>query len=185
MWKIQKKTQIKAGTNRPASINAKNIPTSPSPDPSLMKCMNTHIPPIHVSLIYVFTDFTNWAWYRPGVGKYRPEDIDPTICTHVVYGFAVLDSNNLIIKPHDSWADLDNQFYKKVTSLKKYGIKVTVAIGGWNDSLGGKYSKLVNNPAARAKFVSHVVEFVEKHGFDGLGMYVCIFLKKSICISSK
>ena len=141
--------------------------------------------PNHVSLIYIFTDFTNWAWYRPGVGKYRPEDIDPTICTHVVYGFAVLDSNNLIIKPHDSWADLDNQFYKKVTSLKKYGIKVTVAIGGWNDSLGGKYSKLVNNPAARAKFVSHVVEFVEKHGFDGLGMYVCIFLKKSICISSK
>jgi len=114
--------------------------------------------------------FTNWAWYRPGVGKYRPEDIDPTICTHVVYGFAVLDSNNLIIKPHDSWADLDNQFYKKVTSLKKYGIKVTVAIGGWNDSLGGKYSKLVNNPAARAKFVSHVVEFVEKHGFDGLDL---------------
>ena len=89
-----------------------------------------------------------------------------------------MDSNNLIIKPHDSWADLDNQFYKKVTSLKKYGIKVTVAIGGWNDSLGGKYSKLVNNPAARAKFVSHVVEFVEKHDFDGLGMYVCIFLKK-------
>ena len=89
-----------------------------------------------------------------------------------------MDSNNLVIKPHDSWADLDNQFYKKVTSLKKYGIKVTVAIGGWNDSLGGKYSKLVNNPAARAKFVSHVVEFVEKHGFDGLGMYVCIFLKK-------
>ena len=81
-----------------------------------------------------------------------------------------MDSNNLIIKPHDSWADLDNQFYKKVVSLKKYGIKVTVAIGGWNDSLGGKYSRLVNNPAARAKFVSHVVEFVETHGFDGLGM---------------
>merc|ERR1711936_998658 len=114
--------------------------------------------------------FTNWAWYRPGIGKYKPEDIDPTICTHVVYGFAVLDSNNLVIKPHDSWADLDNQFYKKVTSLKRYGIKVTVAIGGWNDSLGGKYSRLVNNPAARAKFVSHVVEFVEKYGFDGLDL---------------
>jgi len=114
--------------------------------------------------------FTNWAWYRPGLGKYRPEDIDPSICTHVVYGFAVLDSNNLVIKPHDSWADLDNQFYKKVTSLKRYGIKVTVAIGGWNDSLGGKYSKLVNNPAARAKFVKHVVEFIETHGFDGLDL---------------
>ena len=56
-------------------------------------------------------DFTNWAWYRPGVGKYIPEDIDPSLCTHVVYGFAVLDSNRLVLKPHDSWADIDNSMY--------------------------------------------------------------------------
>ena len=53
-------------------------------------------------------DFTNWAWYRPGIGKYIPEDIDPSLCTHVVYGFAVLDSSRLVLKPHDSWADIDN-----------------------------------------------------------------------------
>ena len=73
-------------------------------------------------LIQVVCYYTNWAWYRPGIGKYKPEDIDPTICTHVVYGFAVLGSNGLI-KPHDSWADLDNEFYKKVTALKRYVIK--------------------------------------------------------------
>ncbi len=52
--------------------------------------------------------FTNWAWYRPGVGKYKPEDIDPELCTHIVYGFAVLDYSNLVIKAHDGWADFDN-----------------------------------------------------------------------------
>ena len=52
--------------------------------------------------------FTNWAWYRPGVGKYRAEDVDPSLCTHIVYGFAVLDSSSLKIKPHDTWADIDN-----------------------------------------------------------------------------
>ena len=52
--------------------------------------------------------FTNWAWYRPGIGKYKPEDIDFKLCTHIVYGFAVLDSNNLVLKTHDSWADIDN-----------------------------------------------------------------------------
>jgi chitinase len=62
----------------------------------------------------------------------------------VVYGFAVLDSNKLVIKPHDSWADLDNQFYQKVTFLKQHGVKVLIAIGGWNDSKGNKYSRLVN-----------------------------------------
>ena len=57
-----------------------------------------------------------------------------------------------------------------MTALKAKGIKVTIAIGGWNDSLGDKYSKLVNNPAARRKFVNHVVDFVLEHGFDGLDL---------------
>ena len=50
--------------------------------------------------------FTNWAWYRPGLGKYRAEDVDPELCTHIVYGFAVLDSNTLLMKSHDPYADL-------------------------------------------------------------------------------
>ncbi|KAF2898205.1 hypothetical protein ILUMI_07967 [Ignelater luminosus] len=114
--------------------------------------------------------FTNWAWYRQGIGKYVPDDIDPSLCTHITYGFAVLDSNSLTIKPHDSWADIDNDFYKKVTSYRSYGIKVLIALGGWNDSLGNKYSRLVNDPQARARFVEHVSQFIEKWGFDGLDL---------------
>ena len=52
--------------------------------------------------------FTNWAWYRPGIGKYTPDEIDASLCTHIVYGFAVLDPNKLTIRPHDAWADFDN-----------------------------------------------------------------------------
>lgn len=52
--------------------------------------------------------FTNWAWYRQGVGKYLPSDIDPDLCTHIIYGFAVLNGDEFIIKPHDTWADFDN-----------------------------------------------------------------------------
>ncbi|EFA10488.1 chitinase 10 isoform X1 [Tribolium castaneum] len=114
--------------------------------------------------------FTNWAWYRKGLGKYLPEDIDPDLCTHIVYGFAVLDFENLIVKAHDSWADFDNQFYKRVTGYKAKGIKVSLALGGWNDSQGDKYSRLVNNPAARARFIKHVLQFLEKWNFDGLDL---------------
>lgn len=53
---------------------------------------------------------------------------------------------------------------------KRYGIKVSLAIGGWNDSAGDKYSKLVNDPAARARFITHVVNFLQKYGFDGLDL---------------
>ena len=62
------------------------------------------------------------------------------------------------------------EYYKKVTEYQKFGIKVTVAIGGWNDSEGDKYSRLVNIPAARKKFIDHVLKFIEKHNFDGLDL---------------
>ena len=114
--------------------------------------------------------FTNWAWYRPGIGKYLPDHIDANLCTHIVYGFAVLNYDELTIKTHDSWADIDNKFYERVVEFKQKGVKVTLAIGGWNDSAGDKYSRLVRNPAARAKFIKHVVEFLEKYGFEGLDL---------------
>lgn len=41
-------------------------------------------------------------------GKFLPEDVDTDLCTHVLYGFAVLDGSQLIIKSHDPWADIDN-----------------------------------------------------------------------------
>jgi len=120
--------------------------------------------------------FTNWATYRQtGSGKFDPEDIDHRICTHIIYGFAVLDSNTLLMKSHDPYADMSDGYsgkdmYRKVTEFKKHGIKVTLALGGWNDSKGDKYSRLVNNPAARAKFIEHAIKFIEKHDFDGLDL---------------
>ena len=68
------------------------------------------------------------------------------------------------------WADFDNKFYEQVTALKSDKRKVLLALGGWNDSKGDKYSRLVNSPASRAKFIEHAVQFIEKHNFDGLDL---------------
>lgn len=35
--------------------------------------------------------FTNWSRYRTGAGKFLPENIDPFLCTHLVYAFAILN----------------------------------------------------------------------------------------------
>lgn len=132
--------------------------------------------------------FTNWAWYRPSPGKFFPEDTDPNLCTHVVYGFATLDYTDLVIRVFDSWADIDNRthdlvkyiskyltneirfsdFYERVVALKKRGVKVSIGLGGWNDSAGDKYSRLVNNRSSRRKFINNVLNFMHKYGFDGL-----------------
>lgn len=95
------------------------------------------------------------------------------MCTHIIYGFATLSPSELTMRVFDSWADTDEygpNLYAKVTALKKKGIKVLIALGGWNDSLGSKYSQLVNNPSARKRFVDNAVAFVEKYGFDGLDL---------------
>lgn len=114
--------------------------------------------------------FTNWAWYRRGIGKYTPDNIDTDLCTHIVYGFAVLDYTELTIRTHDAWADIDNNFYERVSKLKEKGVTVSLALGGWNDSQGDKYSRLVRSAASRAKFVKQAVEFIERFGFGGLDL---------------
>lgn len=76
----------------------------------------------------------------------------------------------MTIKTHDSWADIDNHFYEKVVALRAKGIRVTIAIGGWNDSLGDKYSKLVRDADNRARFIEDVIEFIEKYNFEGLDL---------------
>ena len=63
-----------------------------------------------------------WANYRPKDGKFTPEDIDPSLCTHLIYSFAGLDAENDSIKPLDPWMDLEEgyglQGYRKATDLK-------------------------------------------------------------------
>lgn len=80
----------------------------------------------------------------------------------------MLDKLNLCILLTD--CNLILEFYERVTAYKKKGLKVSLALGGWNDSQGDKYSRLVNNPAARARFIRHALEFLEKYDFDGLDL---------------
>lgn len=47
---------------------------------------------------------------------------------------------------------------------------MSVAIGGWNDSSGDKYSRLVNDPNSRHKFIARILDFLEKYGFEGLDL---------------
>ena len=39
--------------------------------------------------------YTTWAQYRHRAVRFLPEDIDPALCSHVVYAFASLAGNRL------------------------------------------------------------------------------------------
>ncbi|XP_021360138.1 acidic mammalian chitinase-like [Mizuhopecten yessoensis] len=38
---------------------------------------------------------TNWSQYRPGLGKFKPSNIDASLCTHLIYGLAQITDNQL------------------------------------------------------------------------------------------
>ena len=90
--------------------------------------------------------YGTWAVYRPGNGKFDVEDIDPFLCTHIIYGFTGLGTDNKI-KCLDPWNDLYDGGGKgalyRFTGLKRKNtaLKALVAIGGWNEGSEG-YSKV-------------------------------------------
>ncbi|CAG2180578.1 unnamed protein product, partial [Oppiella nova] len=46
--------------------------------------------------------YTNWSNKRPGIGKFEPEHLDPTLCTHIIFAFANLNSEFKISPSEES-----------------------------------------------------------------------------------
>ncbi|XP_011154318.1 chitinase-3-like protein 1 [Harpegnathos saltator] len=118
--------------------------------------------------------YGSWAVYRPGSGKCSVEDIDPTLCTHLIYTFVGISTEG-DVRVLDSWNDLSDNYGKdafgRFNALRKLSpsTKTLVAIGGWNEG-SLKYSTVMANSATRARFVKNVVDFTLKYNFDGFDL---------------
>ncbi|XP_052787415.1 chitotriosidase-1-like isoform X2 [Mya arenaria] len=114
--------------------------------------------------------YTNWSQYRPGDGKFLPEDVDPTLCTHLIYVYAKLQRNKL----HSSeWNDEGTRWkdgmYQRVINLKELNpeMKVLLGVGGW--MMGSKdFSRLASRRGSRRVFARSAVKFLRDRKFDGL-----------------
>ncbi|PSN39969.1 putative chitinase 2 [Blattella germanica] len=118
---------------------------------------------------------STWAVYRPGRGSWSLDNLDATLCTHLIYAFAGLDNRTNTIRSLDEFHDLEDNYgkgtYKKMTALKNkyHHLKVSIAIGGWNEG-STNYSKMAANPASRRAFINSVSDFIRKYEFDGLDL---------------
>ncbi|EGW02147.1 Chitinase-3-like protein 1 [Cricetulus griseus] len=91
--------------------------------------------------------FTNWAQYRPGAARFLPENVDPNLCTHLMYAFAGMDNHQL-----SSVAWNDKLFYQELNDLKKM------------------FTDMVATASNRQTFVNSAIKFLRTHGFDGLDL---------------
>jgi len=57
----------------------------------------------HVVVCYI----ARWAHWRPGIGQFTVDYIDPTLCTHLVYAFAVLKMSRNAIESNAPEYDLE------------------------------------------------------------------------------
>lgn len=63
--------------------------------------------------VQILCYMTSWSQKRPGIGRFSPDNIDPTLCTHVIYAFGLLKDNRLTVE------DKEDENYAKVVALKE------------------------------------------------------------------
>ena len=120
----------------------------------------------HVRVCY----FTNWAQYRSGIAKFVPKDIDPFLCTHVIYAFAKIDSGKKIA----GYEWNDETLYGEVDKLKQKNpnLKTLLAVGGWShegDAVS-PFSRMVSSAGNRKTFIESVIKRLRKFNFDGFDL---------------
>ncbi|KPJ05649.1 Acidic mammalian chitinase [Papilio xuthus] len=114
--------------------------------------------------------YTNWSVYRPGTARFNPQNINPYLCTHLVYAFGGFTKDNTF-KPFDKYQDIEKGGYAKFTGLKTYNknLKTMLAIGGWNEG-SSRFSPMVASRDRRKEFVRNAIKFLRQNHFDGLDL---------------
>ncbi|XP_070501617.1 probable chitinase 10 [Chironomus tepperi] len=112
----------------------------------------------------IFCYYTSWSMKRPGAGKFEPKDVDPSLCTHLVYAFATLKDHKL-----SEANDNDPDMYDQILALREKNpdMQVLLAIGGW--AFGSTpFKELTSNVYRMNQFVYEAIEFLREYTFNGL-----------------
>ncbi|XP_069124713.1 chitinase-3-like protein 1 isoform X2 [Argopecten irradians] len=113
---------------------------------------------------------SNWSQYRQNPAKFLPENIDASLCTHVIYAFATLNGNHLkAFEWNDESTAWSKGMYERFNAMKSTNpsVKTSLAVGGWNMG-SAPFTRIAASDASRTDFANDAVKFLRSHNFDGL-----------------
>ncbi|XP_030741986.2 oviduct-specific glycoprotein [Echinops telfairi] len=111
---------------------------------------------------------TNWAHRRPGMASIAPKDLDPLLCTHLIFAFASMENNQLVAKT----ARDEAVFYPEFNRLKERNqrLKTLLSVGGW-DFGTERFTTMLSTATRRGKFIESVISLLRTYNFDGLDLF--------------
>lgn len=167
-------------TNAAAGLNGTNPLSSPSSALAALQAANPVLAAQLAAQNKSLTEstnarivcyYTNWSHKRPGSGKFGPENLDPNLCTHIIYAFYGLKDSKLVPTEEIDNSDSDQAPYKRIIALKQLNpnLKVMLAVGGWMMGYA-PFRQLTENAYRQTFFTFEVIEFLRKRNFDGLDL---------------
>ncbi|XP_055871922.1 chitotriosidase-1-like [Biomphalaria glabrata] len=119
----------------------------------------------------IFCYYSSFAHTRQGIGNFLPENINPMLCTHLIFAFVEISPDGSDLVPFHRNDAGPNGMYARTLALKKVNpkLKVLLAVGGWQ--IGSKpFIPMIRNETTRRKWIKNVVRYVRSNGFDGFDM---------------
>lgn len=114
----------------------------------------------------VICHYVAWSFSaKVGIGKCTPEDIDPKLCTHIIYNNHKLNES-LLMQEVDQRVAIEQKLLERTIALKLKSpdIKILLSTSGDSDLV----TRLISNETARSIFIDFTVKYLRSHGFDGL-----------------
>ncbi|PTL77347.1 chitinase [Vitiosangium sp. GDMCC 1.1324] len=84
--------------------------------------------------------------------------------THINYAFVVPTAQGGLTGPGSG----DSRLKSLVQTAHARGVKVSIAVGGWNDGNDSGFEQLSANASTRTAFVNNLVNYVTQAGLDGV-----------------
>lgn len=85
--------------------------------------------------------------------------------THVNYSFALPNADGTL-RPIEN----EGKLRQVVTLGRQHGVKISLAVGGWNNGDDSAFEALAANAGTRTTFVNALLGAVDRYGLDGIDM---------------